>query len=83
MLQAKKQKARKIIEQNLKDDWKKSTDMVLYHQNLPYILEIVKTKLIKGHYDEPLAGYIGIQKKQELLVQNTAGQLFGTMLTPM
>ena len=31
--------------------------------------EIIKTKLISRHHDNPLAGYFGIDKTQELIAQ--------------
>ena len=44
-------------------------DGVLHYQGLPYIPEIIRTKLISRHHDNPLAGYFGIKKTRELLAQ--------------
>ena len=35
---------------------------ILYHYGLPYIFEIIRTKLIRSHYDSLLVGYFSIKK---------------------
>ncbi len=42
---------------------------MLHYQGLPYLPKIVKTKLISTHYDDPPAGYFGIDKTRELIAQ--------------
>ncbi len=48
---------------------KKNADRVLYYQGLPYMPEIVRTKLISRYHNNPLAGYFGINKTRELIAQ--------------
>ncbi len=40
---------------------------MLHHQGLPDVQEVVKTEFISKHHDDPLAGYFGIVKIQELM----------------
>lgn len=54
--------------QSLKKGWK-DVDRVLYQEGLLYIPEIVRTKLISRHHDDPLAGHFEINKMQELIAQ--------------
>ncbi len=42
---------------------------MLYHQRLSYMPEIVKTKLISRHHDDPLAGHFGIDKTRKLIAR--------------
>ena len=42
---------------------------MLHHQALPYVPELIKTKLISRHYDDLLAGHFGIEKTQELIAR--------------
>ena len=44
-------------------------DGILYHQGLPYVLEIIKIEQISRHYDDPPAGHFGIEKMQELVAR--------------
>ncbi len=48
-LQAEDQKAWRIREQGLKDGWEQNADRILCHQGLPYIPEIICSKLISRH----------------------------------
>lgn len=41
---------------------KKNADKILCHQSLPYVLEIIRTKLIKRYYSNLLASYFKIDK---------------------
>ncbi len=66
--QAEDQEARKIREQGLKEGWEEIEE-VLPHQGLPYMSEIVRTKLISRHHNDPLAGHFGIDKTRELIAQ--------------
>ncbi len=42
---------------------------MLYPQGLLYVPEIVRTKLISRHHNDPLAGHFRIDKIQELIAQ--------------
>ena len=42
---------------------------MLHQENLPYIPEVIRMKLISRHYDNPLAGHFGIKKIRELVAQ--------------
>ena len=48
-------------------DGYKEVDGVLQHQGLPFVPEIIWTKLISRHHDDPLAGHFGIDKTRELV----------------
>ena len=63
-LQAEDQVARKMSEKDLKKGWKE-IDGVLYRKGRPYLLEIIRTKIISRHHDEPLAGHFGVEKPWE------------------
>lgn len=41
----------------------------MYYQNLPYMPEIVKYKVISKHHDGLLIGHFGIKKTKELLAK--------------
>lgn len=56
------------IEFKLNEGWKK-IEKVIYYQGLLYILEIISTKLISGHYNGLLARHLGIKKTWKLIVQ--------------
>ena len=60
-LQAEDGQVRKIKAEKLVGHWE-DFDEILYHQNLPYVLEIIKTELISRHNDNSLVGYFGIEK---------------------
>ena len=42
---------------------------MLHHQGLLFIPEGIWIELISRHYDNPLAGYFGIEKTRELLAR--------------
>lgn len=44
-------------------------ERILSYQGLPYILKIVRTKLINKYHDNSLANHFGIDKTQELIIQ--------------
>ena len=67
-LQAENSQARKIRAEKLGKNWKNS-DGILYHQGLPCVFEIVRIELISRHYDDSLAGHLGIEKTQELVAK--------------
>ena len=59
-LQAKDIQVRKIRAEKLGGNWEDSDEIL--HQSLPYVFKIIKTKLISRYYNDPLAGYFGIEK---------------------
>ena len=68
-LQSKNKQARKLrAEQPVKDSWK-NINGVLYHQSLPYVLEIIRIELISRYHNDPLAGHFGIKKTQEFVAR--------------
>ena len=50
----------------LPEDWE-DVEGVLQYQGLPYVPEIIRSKVISHHHDDPLAGYFGIDKTRELV----------------
>lgn len=48
----------------------KVVEGVLYYQGLLYIPEIIQSKLINCHHNDPLAGHFGIDKIRELIARN-------------
>ena len=65
-LQESDDEAQKIRAEGLKDDYEE-VDEVLHHQVLPFVPEAIQTELISRHYNDPLAGYFGIDKTKELI----------------
>lgn len=43
---------------------------MLHREDLPYLSEIIRTKLISCHHDDPLAGHFGIAKTWKFVVRN-------------
>ena len=69
-LQAKDEQTQKLsANQQLDQQGWKDIDGVLHHQNLPYVPEIIRTKLISKHHNNPLAGHFGIKKTRKLVVR--------------
>ena len=50
----------------LSDSWE-DTDGVLYHQGLPFIPEVIWTKLISQHHNDLLVEHFGINKTKDLI----------------
>ena len=68
-LQSKDKQARKFrAKQLVKDGWE-DIDGMLHHQGLPYVPEIIRTKLISRHYNDLLAGHFGIKKTCKFVAQ--------------
>ena len=67
-LQTKNGQARKIRVEKLGRNWEDS-NRILNHKDLPYIPEIIKTKRINKHHDDPLAGHFSIKKTQKLVTR--------------
>ena len=55
----------KVNQQLDQQGWQDISD-VLYYQSLPYIPEVIQTKLISKHYDDPLVDHFGIEKTHKL-----------------
>ena len=64
-LQESDEEARKIRAKGL--DRYEDVDGVLHHQGLPFVPEVIRTKLISRHHDDPLAGHFDIDKTRELV----------------
>ena len=68
-LQVENSQARKIRAKKLGRNWQDSNE-ILYYYGLPYISEIIKTKLISTHYNDLLASHFDIKKIPELVAKN-------------
>ena len=67
-LQAEDGQARKIRAEKLGGNWEDS-DGILHHQGLPYVPEIIRTKLINRYHNDPLVAHFDIKKTQELVAK--------------
>ena len=61
--------AQKFRTKQLGKDNQKNINSVLHHQDIFYILEIIRTKLIRKYYNDLPADYFGIKKTQKLFAQ--------------
>ena len=52
----------------LPEDWE-DVEGVLQYQRLPYVPEIICSKMISCHHDDSLAGHFAIHKTKELVGQ--------------
>jgi hypothetical protein len=43
---------------------------LVYLRNLIYIPNYIRIKIIKQHHDDPMHGYIGMEKTTELILRN-------------
>jgi hypothetical protein len=43
---------------------------LVYLRNLIYIPNYIRTEIIKRHHDNPMYGYMGIEKTAELILRN-------------
>ena len=66
-LQESDKEVRKIRAAEEQKDGYKEVDGVLHHQGLPFVPEVIQTKLISRHHDDPLASHFGIDKTRELI----------------
>ena len=67
-LQSEDEQARKLRAEQPVKDWQ-DIKGVLHHQGLPYVPEIIRTKLISRYHDDPLAGHFGIEKTRKLVAR--------------
>ncbi len=68
-LQAEDQLVGRVRKQGLKDGWEEDADRLLHHQGLPYVPEVIRTRLISRHHDDPLAGHFEIDNTRELIAR--------------
>ena len=61
--------AQKVRIEQLGNANRNNIDGILHHQGLSYIPEIIQTKLISRHHNNPLVGHFGIEKIYELIAQ--------------
>lgn len=66
-LQAEDKKARNIRSQSLKNS-QEEIEEVLNWKIFSYLPEIIRTKIINRHHNDPLESYFGINKTRELIV---------------
>ena len=65
-LQELNDEAQKIRAEGLKNNYEE-VDGVLHHQGLPFVPEVIRTKLISQHHNDPLEGHFGINKTNNLV----------------
>ena len=65
--------AQKLRAEQLGKNNRQDINSMLHHENLPYVLEIILTKLISRHHDNLLARLFEIEKSENLLLKNTIG----------
>lgn len=54
--------ARKIKEQDLKDDWNKNANKILQQKSFLYIFKVIKIEIISKHHENSLTSYFEIIK---------------------
>ena len=57
-----------IRKKRLKEGWKE-IDGVLYCKDYPYLLGIIRTKIISKYYNDPLVAHFRVKKTRELVAQ--------------
>ncbi len=67
-LQDDDRKAMKLRSERLPEGWE-DIEHVLHYQGLPYVLKIIRSKLISRHHNDLLAGHFGIEKTRELIAR--------------
>ena len=60
------EESKKIRVKGLKDGYKE-VDGVLHHQRLLFVPEVIRTKFISRHHNNPLASHFGIDKTRKLI----------------
>lgn len=56
-------------QQDLEEGWVKDVNGMFLYQGFLYIPEVIWTKLIRRHHNNPLSSHFGIDKVQELIVR--------------
>ena len=73
-LQEKNEEAKRLKGSvGLPEDWE-DVKGVLQYQRLPYVSEIIRSKVISRHHNDLLAGHFGIDRQESWLAGNTIGQ---------
>ena len=65
-LQDENEEAKALRAVGLPEGWEE-VEGVFQYQGLPYIPEIIRSKVISCHHDDPLAKHFGINKTRELV----------------
>ena len=65
-LQDKDKEAKTLRAAGLPKDWENVEEM-LWYRELAYVSEIICSKVISHHHDNPLAGHFDIDKTRELV----------------
>ena len=71
----KKVKALRFVAASLLKDWK-DNKRVLQYYSLPYISEIIRSKLISYHHNDLLTEHFGIDRIQELVAKKDYSTTF-------
>lgn len=64
-------------EQVLKKSWK-AIEVVLNHEHLSYVPEVIQIELINRYHDKPLVGHFGIIKTWELVARKYCWPILST-----
>ena len=67
-LQSNNDQVKKLRAANLPERWE-NIEKILQYGGLSYIPEIIQSELISRHHNNPLIGYFGIDKIQELITR--------------
>lgn len=67
-LQKSNLEAKKLRSKDLPEGWE-DIESVLQHQGLLYAPEIIHLEVISCDYDNPLAGYFGIEKTRKIVAR--------------
>ena len=65
-LQDEDKEAKAVKAIGLPEDWE-DVEGVLQYQRLIYVPEIIRSKVISRHHNDPLTGHFGISKTKELV----------------
>ena len=60
--------AKKLRSERLPEGWK-DIKQVFHFQDLFYVPKVIYSELINKHHDNPLAGYLDIEKTQKLIAR--------------
>ncbi len=59
---------KKLRSEGLPEGWE-NIKQVHHYQGLPYILKVIRSKLIRRHHNDPFTGHFGIEENQELIAR--------------
>lgn len=57
-------------------EWYEKVDRLICYESLPYILKVIKTQLIRWHYDHLVASYFGLKRLAGYGSENAIAKLF-------